>query len=101
MNVPDALGPEDRAPDSIQFNLIDMESDDHARAFADAAAARGRQGAGLRPVDRQRARLLELELHSRRAPRPAADPRHADARLRRPPARTPAESRISISSPTR
>jgi dTDP-4-amino-4,6-dideoxygalactose transaminase len=41
MNVPDALGPEDRAPDSIQFNLIDMESDDQARAFADAAAARG------------------------------------------------------------
>ncbi len=41
MNVPDALGPEDRAPDSIQFNLIDMPSDDHARAFADAAAARG------------------------------------------------------------
>jgi hypothetical protein len=27
-----------------------MPSDDHARAFADAAAARGRQGAGLRPV---------------------------------------------------
>jgi dTDP-4-amino-4,6-dideoxygalactose transaminase len=41
MNVPDALPPEDRAPDSIQFNLIDMPSDDHARAFADAAAARG------------------------------------------------------------
>jgi len=41
MNVPDPLGPEDRAPDSIQFNLIDMPSDDHARAFADAAAARG------------------------------------------------------------
>jgi dTDP-4-amino-4,6-dideoxygalactose transaminase len=41
MNVPDALGPEERAPDSIQFNLIDMPSDDHARAFADAAAARG------------------------------------------------------------
>jgi dTDP-4-amino-4,6-dideoxygalactose transaminase len=41
MNVPDALGPEDRAPDSIQFNLVDMPTDDHARAFADAAAARG------------------------------------------------------------
>jgi dTDP-4-amino-4,6-dideoxygalactose transaminase len=41
MNVPDPLDPEDRAPDSIQFNLIDMPSDDHARAFADAAAARG------------------------------------------------------------
>jgi dTDP-4-amino-4,6-dideoxygalactose transaminase len=41
MNVPDPLAPEDRAPDSIQFNLIDMPSDDHARAFADAAAARG------------------------------------------------------------
>jgi dTDP-4-amino-4,6-dideoxygalactose transaminase len=41
MNVPDALPPEDRAPDSIQFNLVDMPTDDHARAFADAAARRG------------------------------------------------------------
>jgi dTDP-4-amino-4,6-dideoxygalactose transaminase len=48
------------------------------------------QGAGLRSVDRQRTRLLELELHPRGAPRSAADPRDADARLRRPPAR-PAE----------
>ncbi|WP_224814001.1 DegT/DnrJ/EryC1/StrS aminotransferase family protein [Hasllibacter sp. MH4015] len=41
LNVPDPLGPEDRAPDSIQFNLEGFESDAEARAFADAAAARG------------------------------------------------------------
>lgn len=41
LNVPDALPPEERAPDSIQFNLIDMHSDEQARSFADAAAARG------------------------------------------------------------
>jgi len=41
IDVPDPLGPEERAPDSIQFNLVDMPTDDHARAFADAAAARG------------------------------------------------------------
>ncbi len=39
--VPDALAAEDRAPDSIQFNLVGFESDAKARAFADAAAARG------------------------------------------------------------
>jgi dTDP-4-amino-4,6-dideoxygalactose transaminase len=41
LEVPDALPPEERAPDSIQFNLIGMESDDLARAFAAAAEARG------------------------------------------------------------
>ena len=41
LNVPDALAPEERAPDSIQFNLVDVPDDDLARAFADAAAARG------------------------------------------------------------
>ncbi|MEX3016324.1 DegT/DnrJ/EryC1/StrS family aminotransferase [Gymnodinialimonas hymeniacidonis] len=41
LHVPDALSPEDRAPDSIQFNLVGFESDAKARAFADAAAARG------------------------------------------------------------
>ncbi|MBF9044635.1 aminotransferase class I/II-fold pyridoxal phosphate-dependent enzyme [Rhodobacterales bacterium HKCCE4037] len=41
LNVPDALDPEDRAPDSIQFNLVGFETDAQARAFADAAAARG------------------------------------------------------------
>jgi dTDP-4-amino-4,6-dideoxygalactose transaminase len=41
LSVPDALGPEERAPDSIQFNLIGMESDELARAFAAAAEARG------------------------------------------------------------
>ena len=41
LRVPDALPPEDRAPDSIQFNLVGIESDAEARAVADAAAARG------------------------------------------------------------
>lgn len=40
LEVPAKLGPEDRAPDSIQFNLVGM-GEDEARAFADAAAARG------------------------------------------------------------
>ncbi|MDE3078763.1 MAG: aminotransferase class I/II-fold pyridoxal phosphate-dependent enzyme [Paracoccaceae bacterium] len=39
--VPPALPPEDRAPDSIQFNLVGLESDDEARAFQSAAKARG------------------------------------------------------------
>ena len=38
--VPDALPPEQRAPDSIQFNLCGL-SDDEVRAFADLAGARG------------------------------------------------------------
>ncbi|MCV2893262.1 DegT/DnrJ/EryC1/StrS family aminotransferase [Lentibacter sp. XHP0401] len=38
--VPDKLAPEERAPDSIQFNLVNM-SDEDTRAFADAAATRG------------------------------------------------------------
>ena len=40
LQVPRKLGPEERAPDSIQFNLVGMEEDD-TRAFARAAAARG------------------------------------------------------------
>ncbi len=40
LSVPPPLPPERRAPDSIQFNLLDM-SDGQTRAFADAAAARG------------------------------------------------------------
>lgn len=40
LEVPAKLGPEERAPDSIQFNLVGM-GEDEARAFADAAAARG------------------------------------------------------------
>ena len=40
LTVPDALGPEERAPDSIQFNLVGMSDADTA-AFAKAAAARG------------------------------------------------------------
>ncbi|GAB4282060.1 MAG: aminotransferase class I/II-fold pyridoxal phosphate-dependent enzyme [Roseovarius sp.] len=38
--VPRKLDPEQRAPDSIQFNLLGM-SDDEARGFVEAAAARG------------------------------------------------------------
>jgi dTDP-4-amino-4,6-dideoxygalactose transaminase len=41
MQVPDALPPEERAPDSIQFNLVGVDTDDQARAFAAAAEARG------------------------------------------------------------
>ncbi|MEC8580847.1 MAG: aminotransferase class I/II-fold pyridoxal phosphate-dependent enzyme [Pseudomonadota bacterium] len=40
IDVPDPLGPETRAPDSIQFNLRNM-SDDEVRAFAAHADARG------------------------------------------------------------
>src|SRR6056297_1932498 len=40
LSVPDKLRAEERAPDSIQFNLVDMD-DDEARSFAEAAAARG------------------------------------------------------------
>jgi dTDP-4-amino-4,6-dideoxygalactose transaminase len=39
--VPDALPPELRAPDSIQFNLTGDWSDDQARAFQAAAKRRG------------------------------------------------------------
>ncbi|MDA3889611.1 MAG: aminotransferase class I/II-fold pyridoxal phosphate-dependent enzyme, partial [Allgaiera sp.] len=41
LSVPPALTPEERAPDSIQFNLEGFESDDEARAFQAAAKARG------------------------------------------------------------
>jgi dTDP-4-amino-4,6-dideoxygalactose transaminase len=40
LHVPDSLDPEQRAPDSIQFNLVDF-TDAEAHAFADAAMARG------------------------------------------------------------
>lgn len=39
-HVPDKLPPEERAPDSIQFNLVGL-SDDEIGIFSDAAAARG------------------------------------------------------------
>jgi perosamine synthetase len=39
--VPEALGPEERAPDSIQFNLVGRWSDAEAVAFQAAAKARG------------------------------------------------------------
>lgn len=39
--VPAALGPEERAPDSIQFNLVGGWSDQEARDFQTAAKARG------------------------------------------------------------
>ena len=38
--VPEALGPEERAPDSIQFNLVGMD-DEQVRGFADIAGAAG------------------------------------------------------------
>ncbi|HMB13980.1 MAG TPA: aminotransferase class I/II-fold pyridoxal phosphate-dependent enzyme [Roseovarius sp.] len=40
LSVPEKLPPEERAPDSIQFNLVGL-SDEETRAFAEAAAARG------------------------------------------------------------
>ena len=40
LSVPDPLGPEKRAPDSIQFNVVGLE-DREIRAFADAAKSRG------------------------------------------------------------
>ena len=40
LDVPPPLAPEERAPDSIQFNLVGMD-DAATSAFADAAAARG------------------------------------------------------------
>ena len=39
--VPEALGPEERAPDSIQFNLTGGWTDAEAVAFQTAAKARG------------------------------------------------------------
>jgi perosamine synthetase len=41
LSVPPALPQEDRAPDSLQFNLIGFETDAAARAFQDAAKVRG------------------------------------------------------------
>ncbi|NBD29864.1 MAG: aminotransferase class I/II-fold pyridoxal phosphate-dependent enzyme [Alphaproteobacteria bacterium] len=40
LSVPEKLAPENRAPDSIQFNLVGM-TEDQISAFAKAAAARG------------------------------------------------------------
>lgn len=40
LSVPAPLAPEERAPDSIQFNLVGMD-EESARAFADAAEQRG------------------------------------------------------------
>jgi dTDP-4-amino-4,6-dideoxygalactose transaminase len=40
IEVPEKLGPEERAPDSIQFNLVGM-AENEVRAFQDASAARG------------------------------------------------------------
>lgn len=41
LEVPAPLAPEQRAPDSIQFNLTGFASDDQARAYQAAAKARG------------------------------------------------------------
>ncbi|KAB2541930.1 aminotransferase [Salipiger aestuarii] len=40
ISVPDKLEPEERAPDSLQFNLVGMDRQE-VRAFADAAATMG------------------------------------------------------------
>jgi len=40
LSVPEKLGPEERAPDSIQFNLVGLDEEE-IRAFAATAAARG------------------------------------------------------------
>ena len=40
LHVPEKLAPEDRAPDSIQFNVVGL-TEDETRAFAAAAADRG------------------------------------------------------------
>ena len=41
LEVPPPLAPEERAPDSIQFNLAGAWTDDQARSFQNAAKARG------------------------------------------------------------
>lgn len=41
MNVPSPLGPELRAPDSIQFNLCEFDSDEEASAFQRSANEKG------------------------------------------------------------
>ncbi|TCO70874.1 DegT/DnrJ/EryC1/StrS family aminotransferase [Rhodovulum euryhalinum] len=41
LDVPPPLPPEERAPDSIQFNLVGLDSDAEAIAFQDEARARG------------------------------------------------------------
>ncbi len=41
LHVPPPLAPEDRAPDSIQFNLVGFDTDAAARACGAAAEARG------------------------------------------------------------
>ena len=40
MSVPPKLDPEERAPDSIQFNLVDL-NDEQVAAFQSAAQSRG------------------------------------------------------------
>jgi Predicted pyridoxal phosphate-dependent enzyme apparently involved in regulation of cell wall biogenesis len=40
IEVPEALGPEERAPDSIQFNMVGLDEAE-IRAFAEAAGAAG------------------------------------------------------------
>ncbi len=100
LSVPPALGPEERAPDSIQFNLTGEWTDDEARRLPVGREAARRFGAGLRPVRGQRPRLLELAV-PRRSAGAAEDPRDADARLRRAPA-DPADRGLSwISLPRR
>jgi hypothetical protein len=41
LSVPPPMGPEERAPDSIQFNLVGFDTDAEALEFQSAAKARG------------------------------------------------------------
>ena len=62
--------------------------------FRRCVGGAGRQGAGLRPEHRQRARLLELGFSARPRPRSAAHAGDADAGLRRAPARAALAGRV-------
>ncbi len=55
--VPLSLPKEDRAPDSLQFNLIGVETDDAARKFQEIAKARG-VGANVFGLSRDNARAF-------------------------------------------
>ena len=77
-----------------------LRRDAEARAFQAPAQARGVAVQIFGLSDGQRPRLLELAVPGAAA-RPAQDPRHADARLRRAPARPPEPMTSWTSSPRR
>jgi perosamine synthetase len=80
LSVPAALPGEDRAPDSIQFNLVGALVGCAGAGVSGRSQGARRSGSGLWPVGGQRACLLELGV-----PWPSAgfapDPRHVDAGL--------------------